>query len=56
MVVSRAEAVSINIDAMDERVAYEFYLKLKKKFEINVDCNIFNNCNYVGCCLRNKKQ
>lgn len=50
MVVSREEAVNIDIDTMDERIAYEFYLKLKKRFEVKVDCNIFTNCNYVGNC------
>ena len=48
MVVKIIEAVSIDIDTMDERRAYELYLKLKKRFEISVDCNIFTNCNYVG--------
>jgi len=56
MVVNTTEAVNIDIDKMDERAAYEFYLKLKTRFEIKVDCNIFTNCNYVGDCLRNKKQ
>lgn len=50
MVVNTTEAVSIDIDTMDERAAYEFYLKLKKRFEISVDCNIFANCNYIGNC------
>lgn len=50
MVAKIVEVVSIDIDKMDERVAYEFYLKLKKRFEISVDCNIFANCNYIGNC------
>jgi len=50
MIVNTAEAVSIDIDKMDERAAYEVYLKLKKRFDINVDCNIFTNCNYIGNC------
>ena len=50
MVVKTTEVVSIDIDTMDERVAYEFYLKLKNRFEISIDCKIFTNCNYVGNC------
>lgn len=50
MVANIAEAVNIDIDTMDERMAYEFYLKLKKRFEVKVDCKIFDNCNYIGNC------
>ncbi|GMB01061.1 hypothetical protein PIPA1_38600 [Pelosinus sp. IPA-1] len=41
---------AIDINTMDERLAYEFYLKLKERFEVKVDCNIFTNCNYVCKC------
>lgn len=56
VVIDMAEVKRIDIDKMDEHVAYEFYLRLKKKFEISVDCKIFTNCNYVGNCQRKSSE
>ena len=50
MVANVTETLNNDIDTMDERMAYEFYLKLKKRFEVKVDCKMFTNCNYVGNC------
>ena len=50
MIVNITEKGNIDLDALDERIAYEIYLELKKRFEVNINCNIFGNCNYVGNC------
>lgn len=47
---------NVDVDKMDERTAYEFYLKLKERFEIKVDCKMFGNCNYIGNCQCKPKQ